>query len=127
MSFRERIIQCIISKLFAILKLLVHLYGHMYVIPLITIASICAILLPTYCVYLYRSPGIEFLKILIQHLNQCSIYFFLVTWMQVPVLMLVWLETITFIKLCGFHSLMKCYKYIVHEDTIQRTQRICCR
>ena len=91
---------------------------------MITIASICAILLPTYYIYLYRSPGIEFLKILIQHLNQCGIYFFLVTWMQVPVLVLVWLEAITFIKLCGFHSLMKRCKCIVHEDTIQRTQRI---
>ena len=108
-------------------KLLVHLYGHMYVIPLITIASIYAILLPTYCIYLYRSPGVEFLEILIQLLNQCGIYFFLITWMQVPVLVLVWLEAITFIKLCGFHSLMKCCKRIVQEDTIQRTQRICYR
>ena len=30
----------------------------MHVIPLITIASICAVLLPTYHIYLYRSPGV---------------------------------------------------------------------
>ena len=31
--------------------------------------------------------------------------------------LIAWLEAITFIKLYGFHSLMKCYKAIVYEDT----------
>ena len=64
----------ILVSYFAVLNLLVHLYGHMHVIPLITIASIFAILLPTYHIYLYRSPDVYFLKmILTQQLNQSGI------------------------------------------------------
>ena len=57
----------------------------MHVIPLITIAYIYAVLLPTYHIYLYKSSGVYFvIMILSQHLNQSGIYFFLVTGMQVP-------------------------------------------
>ena len=39
----------------------------------------CNIATYTYCVYLYRSPGVEFLKILIQHLNQYGMHLFLLS------------------------------------------------
>ena len=46
----------------AILNLLIHFYSHMHVIPLITMASICAVLLPPYHI---RSPGVYFLKMIL--------------------------------------------------------------
>ena len=43
----------------------------MHVIPLITMANICAVLLPPYHI---RSPGVYFLKmILTQHLSQSGV------------------------------------------------------
>ena len=71
----------------------------MHMIPLITLTYVQYGYLYMYHIYLYRSPGVYFLKMILTHLNQSGIYFFLVTWMQVPVLVLVWLEAITFIKL----------------------------